>query len=70
MQYKFMLNDDNSEFMDDEMIIDRISKPSNPNNVDETESTEEETSKLPYDKYYWGDNLTIIAFEEIFLYKF
>ena len=69
MQYKFMLNDDNSEFMDDEMIIDRISKPSNPNNVDETESTEEETSKLPYDKYYWGDNLTIIAFEEIFNIK-
>ena len=69
MQYKFMLNDDNSEFMDDEMIIDRISKPSNPNNVDEIESTVEETSKLPYDKYYWGDNLTIIAFEEIFNIK-
>ena len=24
MQYKFMLNDDNSEFMDDEMIIDKF----------------------------------------------
>ena len=65
-----MLNDDNSEFMDDEIIIDRISKPSNPDNIDfGYGDAEDETSKLPYDKYYWGDNLTIIAFEEIFNIK-
>ena len=61
-----MLNDDNSDFMDDEMIIDRMSKPSDQNNVDVIESSEEEITVVPYDKHYWGDELTIQCFENIF----
>ena len=66
MVNKFMLNDDNSDFMDDEMIIDRMSKPSDENNFDVIESSEEEITVVPYDKHYWGDELTIQCFENIF----
>ena len=66
---KFMLNDDNSDFMDDEMIIDRMSKPSNPNNVDEIESTEEEITLSLMTNIIGETNLTIICFEEIFNIK-
>ena len=70
MNYKFMLNEDNTDFLSDEEIIEIIEIPVFEKNRDsEVEINEKFANRSP-DKYFLGEQNTLISLEQVFNTKF
>ena len=65
-RYKFMLNKNNNDFLTNEEIRDQLRYP---NNADNETSHKEKRKRLGIGKYYWGDEIAVMCFEEIFQMK-
>ena len=75
--YKWMLNKNNTEFMEVSKIIDVIGIPQNPTNRPGSINTIAKNKKLAYltkndtqGKHYWGDEIALFVLEKIFNIKF
>ena len=67
MEYKFMLNDDNTKIEDPDTILDIMMEPADEKNiVDAEKSNPSLRAKRTADKYYWGEDLTLLCLEIVF----
>lgn len=70
MNFKFMLNEDNKDFLTDEEIIEVIEIPVFTKNRDSEMEINEKFANRSPDKYFLGEQNALISLEQVFNTKF